>query len=163
MSESRQPLMVTESQAEQVASAVSRVLGMRGVGVKNSPSGITLTRSPRTRRDVQTPEGHDYVITGASRDGSNFRWIYSVKLAVPPTGDEDGWTWGEVGEETIAINKLEVINGTSGMTGSGIDIDELSGTGLELQRAPDGAIVFCRQAGKVLAFEFANPVGGSCA
>lgn len=161
MADELRPLLVTERQVRTLETVIKRVLSIRGRGVSNGPAGITINPPMPAQRPAIMPDTGDwYVITGATRDGANFRWTYDVKVALPPTGS--AVAWDQIGEESEAINTIEIMNGASGLMGNGVDTADLAGTALELQRAPDGAIVRCFNSGRWLAFEYVNSISGAC-
>jgi hypothetical protein len=78
------------------------------------------------------------LIQSASRDGSNWRWIYTYAEAEKTSPGYGGWTVLAGGRTGTAYNRTEEINGASGAMGNGVNVDNLADTGLELQPCPVG-------------------------
>jgi hypothetical protein len=100
-------------------------------------------------------------IMSSSRDGSNFRWTYTVRSVILAS-ETPFAAPTEVSANLTAYNTLERMNGASGLMGNGVDTANLAGTGLELQPAPAGAIVRADWDGFAWFFEYANGVDGTC-
>lgn len=73
------------------------------------------------------------VCTNHVRDGANWRWTYTMQRV-----EFDGSSWETVGDPFTAQNRLEMMNTTGGLTGAGINLDNLD-IDCELQPLPIGA------------------------
>jgi hypothetical protein len=103
---------------------------------------------------------HFIKVMSAARDGSNFRWTYTIR-EVKRTATLFG-AWTEISDDLTAFNSLEQMNGASGLMGNGVNTSDLSGTGLTLQPAPVGAIVRASFEFDAWVFSYANAISGSC-
>lgn len=79
-------------------------------------------------------------ITGGGQDGSNKRWIYTFAEVEKTSVGYGGWTTKSGGVTGSAYNRVEDMNGASGLYGNGVDSANLTGM-MDIQRAPNGVIV----------------------
>lgn len=99
-------------------------------------------------------------ISASSKDGSNFRWTYTAKLAYRVATGFGAWV--VEGNNITAYNSIEQMNSSSGVMGNGVDTANLAGTSLELQPAPAGAIVLATFEFDAWVFSYENGVDGAC-
>lgn len=95
------------------------------------------------KRGVRIMGIQQAVVTGSSRDGSNWRWEYTTNDFTKNAVKWDGWTDQQDGRTGKAYNLAEIINTTTGMLGIGATvehIDDVPGT-WELQPVPNGTVV----------------------
>jgi hypothetical protein len=79
-------------------------------------------------------------ITGATRQGTAFKWVYSAWLTEKAAGGAGYGGWAtKGGENSITLyNLAEDMNDSSGLMGNGVDTANLAGTGLHLMPIPTG-------------------------
>ncbi len=111
-----------------------------GVTFRNTRDGaqICLTR-PRAPQVIET--GVQLIpvkVTAATRDGANWRWVYTVRRQIKNATGYAGWVEAD-GEDLTAYNSVEADNGSSG-TVSGITLDT---TVTGLLPCPTGMLVWC--------------------
>jgi hypothetical protein len=133
--------------------------------IKGRVVQVMADGTPVVSGAVMEPLSFVALITGASRDGSNWRWAYSVAEA-HLTGD--GWTWAALdgGRTGTAYNRVEMINGATGMTGLGMSYPD-DFNGLTPAPIPNGVPVrvevYSDTAGAVRWwFSETNGLAGSC-
>ena len=81
-------------------------------------------------------------ITGAARDGSNWRWTYQFAEAYKAgKGLAAGWATTPGGATGEAYNGAEAANGATGLLGNGVTTANLDGTAIQPQPVPAGVVV----------------------
>ena len=154
----------TPDAAERIATTVRA-----SEGRPTDATGRPTARTPR-------PTEHWARVTGATRDGSDWAWSYDTEQVYQsaPGRGPDKWTAVEGGiacsstdaNLPTARNTVEEINGASGVTGGGVNVDNLPGT-YQLQPVPVGTPVLMRLTyadGTTVEYRFTTPNGvdGSC-
>lgn len=80
---------------------------------------------PDTNRDSDLLHGRHIPVTiiSSTRDGANWRYIYTVQM-VKPSGTNPFTFWVATGSALThkAYNQAEMMNGSTGLTGTGVDI-----------------------------------------
>lgn len=105
--------------------------------------------------------------TANSRDGSNWRWTYTIQEVTKSSTGFTGWATIGSALTPSAYNFIEAANGASGVMGNGVDTANLE-TGFEIKPVPNGTLL---RAYAVIAngttteywFSYENGVDGSCA
>lgn len=145
-----------------------------GAEFNNTPDGATLVvggaggRPPSVTRTAAAGSPHiNAIVTGASRDGSNWRWTYTVKRATKATASWGGWTALTGADSLTAFNRAEAINTSSGMLGIGVTVGKIP-AGFELQPIPTNTPIVIDAvsvAGGAIEWWFyaANGIDGECA
>ena len=132
------------------------------------------TGSPITRR--HSGDSWFARITGNDRDGDDYGWIYASVEVYKSDTDRGKWTAVDGGRTSTtaddnnpaAYNTLEDMNGPSGLTGCGVNIDELP-DGFDMAPVPTGAIVrmwivYCGDDASTVEYHFTavNQITGGC-
>lgn len=79
-------------------------------------------------------------ITGSTQDGTNKRWTYTAVEVEKTAAGFGGWTAKVGGWGGNAYNRIEEMNGASGLYGNGVNSANLTGT-LDIQPAPDNLVI----------------------
>jgi hypothetical protein len=78
------------------------------------------------RQPVSGPSnGFAALIVAAARDGSNWRWVYTIRAAEKTADGYDGWSNTADSTDLTAYNFAEDLNGASGLLGNGVDTANL--------------------------------------
>ena len=142
--------------------AVAAIEGIRGPRVSRGSGGeIFIGDTPSSqssplsvRMASLSSTVHLAIVTSSTRDGSNWRWTYTMQWAAN-SGTGFG-TWAGSGDTFSAYNLSEVGNNTT--TASGIAVP----TGMTVQPMPTGMVrSLFMHAGKYW-FEWENAITGGC-
>lgn len=80
------------------------------------------------------------LITGATQDGSNLRWVYNFSQATKATAGYGGWSALSGGLTGTCYNGSEEINGATGLFGNGTTSANFLGT-FTIQEIPNNTPV----------------------
>jgi hypothetical protein len=131
--------------------------------VRRTPYGTTvLDRRERQRVGDTFPAR----LGAATQDGSNKRWTYDFAEVEKTSVGYDGWAEKTGGRSGTAYNRIEEMNGATGLYGNGVDSDNLV-TGFDIKEAPGGVLVEMAEvtvAGEEPEywFSYENGVDGTC-
>lgn len=87
---------------------------------------------------VDPPGDFTASILTATQDGTNFRWVYTFAELEKTSAGYGGWTTKSDGRTGTLYNRIEDINGASGLMGNGVNTADLSGTSITTQPIPVG-------------------------
>lgn len=108
-----------------------------------------------------------YAVTGSSQNGSNKRYVYSMRRQEKTATAYDGWTDVDPVEDISAFNDQEEGNSSTGLFGNGVNSTNITG-GLAFKPAPTGKGVHRVYAVTLTDgtveywFSHANAIDGSC-
>jgi hypothetical protein len=80
-----------------------------------------------------------FAISGATQDGSDWRWTYTMVEQEKSAAGYEGWTTVSGGETITAHNYAEEDNGASGLMGNGVEVDSgglIPGTAVSIKPIP---------------------------
>lgn len=106
-------------------------------------------------------------VGAATQDGANKRWTYPFTEVEKTGAGYGGWTALDGGRTGTAYNRIEDINGASGLFGNGVDSANLTGT-FEIQPCPEDVPVEITVVHRAddgsdeFWFSYENGVDGAC-
>lgn len=120
------------------------------------------------RLDQPTNSDHFTATIGAAtQDGANKRWTYPITEVEKTGAGYGGWTALDGGRTGTAYNRIEDINGSSGLFGNGVDSTNLTGT-FDIQPCPEDVPVEITVVHRAddgsdeFWFSYENGVDGAC-
>ncbi len=134
--------------------AVNSIVNCVIIGVAPNGKYILSVSSPGSAASFRA------IIMTSSRDGSNWRWIYTCQRCVNSGGGGYG-TETPDGTNIAVFNRVEQMNGTSGMLGIGMDLADIP-AGLHLLPFPVGLVIEVKFEDGQYWFSLPNSIGGTC-
>lgn len=163
--------LLSESDREALRQLKRWQQNLSGPGVRNSPEGATLGTPPAPRRPSPPAPGrswHLVRITTSQDQGGNQHHYAAQEIELTATGPQDksDGVVCNVGDDTHAVNLLELYNTGDGTEGNGVDVDNLE-TGFTFQAVPVNAVVWLTfivetDGAKRGVFEYSNAIDGEC-
>jgi hypothetical protein len=152
MANERQPLLVTPEEAHQISTVIRRVLNMRGLGVTNSPDGITINPPPPVFEVHSAPPNDLFIVkvTGNRTGGGQYAGKI-VRAATSTLSYTGNLSASEIADDTGApdctiINPHEQSQSTHAITAStqicsyftAVKTGQVDESGLPVLRIIDG-------------------------
>lgn len=105
-----------------IVAAMRKALNLTGPNVRVTSTGIHIGDSPRVSRKAWNGMVYQAIVLLPNQ------WIYLVRSAIKATPGYGGWAWEEEFREVVCFNRYEDINSSSGVQGTGVNLDNLPGT-----------------------------------
>lgn len=101
----------------------------------DQPLALSADDTRRLRRET-----FDAIVLSSTRDGANWRWSYEFAEVLCEEDGYDAWATKTNGRTGTAYNRVEDINGTSGLLGNGVNLANLP-PGIEPTPVPINSII----------------------
>jgi len=126
---------------ERIRRKLDGIRGGPGILVRNTRDGITISGPPGRPVAGGHDDGQRWArVTASTRPGAAWQWSYTLELVEKTAAGYGGWSTVSGVDTVTGYNLLENANGSTGLMGCGVNIDNLP-TGFELQPAPVGTVV----------------------